>query len=148
MTTEPTLSRQNISSKYKLSIVVAIIFPCLSRLLLQGSGAEHEMFRYLAPCLLGGTTGYWAGHLLDQWQRALRLSRITNNRLKKKIQEQKVLRGIIPICSHCRRIRNPDGDWSVIEEYIQHRSEARFSHGLCPNCAQQYYPTLYELEKN
>lgn len=148
MTPETMLSRRNIPYKYKLSILMVIIFPCLSRLLLQGSGAEHELFRYVAPCFLGGSTGYWAGHLLDRYQKTFRLSRITNNRLKKKIQEQKVLRGIIPICSHCRRIRDDNGDWSGIEEYIHRHSEARFSHGLCPNCAQTHYPMLYELEKN
>jgi PAS domain S-box-containing protein len=60
------------------------------------------------------------------------------------ITRLKRLEGIIPICSHCKRIRD-DKEWTPIEEYIQAHSEARFSHGLCPGCARKHYPTLYEL---
>jgi hypothetical protein len=148
MTPKTMLFRQTIAYKYKLSILTAIIFPCLSRLLLQGSGAEDELFRYLASSLLGGMAGYWVGHLLDRYQKTLHRSWISNNRLKKKIQEQRILRGIIPTCAHCRQIRDRNGDWIRIEEYIQRHSDAKFSHGLCPDCAQQHYPMLYELEKS
>jgi len=146
MTPKTMLFRQTIAYKHKLLILAAIISPCLSRLLLQGSGAEDELFRYLAPAFLGGMTGYWAGHLLDRYHNTLHRSWKSNNRLKKKIQDQRMLRGIIPICAHCRQIRDRNGDWTGIEEYIQHHSGAKFSHGLCPDCAQQHYPMLYELE--
>lgn len=59
----------------------------------------------------------------------------------------KALRGMIPICSHCKQIRDITGGWTQLEAYIQAHSEAYFSHGLCPNCARQHYPTLYELHK-
>jgi len=243
---------------------VAIIFTCLSRLLLQGSGGEQELFRYFAPLMIGGSTGYFIGLYFENWQKSLHLSLTVNGRLKKTIQDQKlreawyvalfeknhsilllinsttgrieeanpsacefygysleqlkqmhiadinilskeeidyeigqaktekkanlffkhklasgekrdvevfpgsiligetdylflivkdiselkVLRGVLPICAHCTQIRDDEGDWSPIEEYIQRHAEVNFSHGFCPSCAQQHYPTIYEIEKN
>jgi len=57
--------------------------------------------------------------------------------------------GILPICSHCKNIRDKNGTWHVIEEYFHNHSGADFSHGLCPKCLEEYYPELHEyLEKN
>lgn len=50
------------------------------------------------------------------------------------------LEGILPICMHCKRIRDAGDHWQVLEEYIGERSEAAFSHCLCPDCAARYYP--------
>jgi len=53
----------------------------------------------------------------------------------------KVLTGIIPICSHCKRIRDDDTNvWSQLEEYISTHSNADFSHGICPSCLKEHYP--------
>lgn len=57
-----------------------------------------------------------------------------NDKLQKAIDEIKTLRGIIPICSYCRKIRDDKGAWEVIEAYISNHSEAQFSHGICPEC--------------
>lgn len=54
------------------------------------------------------------------------------------------LRGILPICAHCKKIRDDKGYWNQLEEYIQDRSDTQFSHGICPECAKKYYPE-YEL---
>ena len=51
----------------------------------------------------------------------------------------KRLKGIIPICANCKDIRNGSGEWEKIEAYIQERSDAEFSHGLCPNCDKALY---------
>jgi DNA-binding response OmpR family regulator len=50
------------------------------------------------------------------------------------------LRGILPICSFCHKIRNDQESWERIEKYITDHSEARFSHGICPECAEKHYP--------
>jgi PAS domain S-box-containing protein len=60
--------------------------------------------------------------------------------LREALQEVKTLRGFLPICSHCKKIRDDEGYWRRIEEYIQDRSEAQFSHGICPDCAKTLYP--------
>jgi hypothetical protein len=50
------------------------------------------------------------------------------------MQEVKTLRGIVPMCSYCKKIRKEDDTWEVLEKYITEHSEARLSHGLCPDC--------------
>jgi PAS domain-containing protein len=52
----------------------------------------------------------------------------------------KVLNGLLPICSNCKKIRDDQGSWHQIEDYIHQNSEADFSHGICPECAQKLYP--------
>jgi PAS domain S-box-containing protein len=65
-------------------------------------------------------------------------------KLQKKLQDAldkiKVLRGILPICSSCKRIRDDKGYWNRLEEYIKEHSEAVFSHGICSDCAKKLYP--------
>ncbi len=53
--------------------------------------------------------------------------------------ELKILRGLIPICSNCKKIRNDDDYWQSIETYFHTHSEIEFSHGLCPNCEKALY---------
>ncbi|HSO17864.1 MAG TPA: hypothetical protein VLT88_00305, partial [Desulfosarcina sp.] len=62
--------------------------------------------------------------------------------LQKAIGEIKTLRGILPICAHCKKIRDDQGYWNQIENYIQAHSEADFSHGVCEECLRKYYPEL------
>lgn len=62
--------------------------------------------------------------------------------LQKAKDEIKTLRGILPICSFCKKIRDDRGYWNQIEAYIQDHSEASFSHSLCKDCAKKHYPEL------
>jgi K+-sensing histidine kinase KdpD len=55
------------------------------------------------------------------------------------MQEVKILRGLLPICSFCKKIRKENNVWEHIEQYVTEHSEAQFSHGLCPNCLQEHY---------
>lgn len=54
--------------------------------------------------------------------------------------QQKILGGLLPICSHCKRIRDDEGYWSQVESYVSKYSEAEFSHSLCPECLAEFYP--------
>ena len=56
---------------------------------------------------------------------------------KKKI---KVLSGLLPVCSYCKKIRNDDQSWTQLESYIDKHSEAEFSHTICPTCMDKYFP--------
>jgi len=58
-------------------------------------------------------------------------------------KEVLVLSGLLPICMHCKKIRNGKNAWEPLEQYIQKRSEAEFSHGLCPECAKTHYPDFH-----
>ena len=62
--------------------------------------------------------------------------------LKSALSEIKTLRGFLPICSYCNRIRDDRGRWNVMEIYVQKHSEAKFSHGVCPECARIHYPDI------
>jgi len=55
------------------------------------------------------------------------------------VSEVKTLRGIIPICAECKKIRNDEGYWTQVEEYVEDHSNAKFSHGLCGECADDLY---------
>jgi len=57
--------------------------------------------------------------------------------LKNVVSEIKTLRGIIPICSYCKKIRTDQGAWEQLEEYIVAHSDAKFSHGICPECMKR-----------
>jgi len=50
------------------------------------------------------------------------------------------LRGLLPICSCCKKIRDEEGDWKSVEGYIQRYSDAQFTHGICPSCLKFIYP--------
>ena len=63
--------------------------------------------------------------------------------LQKALDEIKILRGIIPICSHCKKIRDDQGFWNRVEIYIEQHTEALFSHGICPDCLRDHYPNIY-----
>jgi len=56
----------------------------------------------------------------------------------------KTLRGLLPICSYCKKIRDDKGYWNRIESYIQDHSGAEFTHGLCPECLKKHYPDLVD----
>ncbi|WP_300671099.1 hypothetical protein [Desulfoluna sp.] len=60
-------------------------------------------------------------------------------KLKAAMQEIKQLKGIIPICASCKKIRDDDGYWHQVETYLSAHSEAQFSHGLCPECMESLY---------
>ena len=64
--------------------------------------------------------------------------------LEQAMREVKVLRGLIPICAKCKRIRTDTGDWQQLEEYIQNHSEVEFSHGFCQGCMKEIYPQVFK----
>jgi hypothetical protein len=57
-------------------------------------------------------------------------------------REVRMLRGILPICSFCKRIRDEQARWQQLEIYITEKSEAKFTHSLCPECISQHYPDV------
>ena len=60
--------------------------------------------------------------------------------LQKTLAEVKILRGILPICSFCKKIRNDKGYWDQVEIYVGQHSDAEFSHSICPECIDKHYP--------
>jgi len=77
---------------------------------------------------------------------ALLVSR-TARQTRELSRELKLLQGILPICMFCKRIRDEQKEWQQLESYICAHSEADFSHGLCPECAQKHYGDVLALSK-
>jgi len=68
----------------------------------------------------------------------------TVHELQQALAHVETLRGLISICSNCNKIRDDDGYWHRLENYLTEHTEATFSHGLCKDCAKELYPGLYE----
>lgn len=108
----------------------------------------------LRNVLLGGAgllaiiaiAGWYAWAALRRTHRALsaattRLLQV-NTDLERAIERIRHLEGILPICSHCKSIRDESGQWNQLESYITDRSDATFSHCICPTCHQEHYPQV------
>jgi PAS domain S-box-containing protein len=71
----------------------------------------------------------------------------TEAALQKAVAQIKTLHGLLPICMHCKKIRDDRGQWSPVEVYVRERSDAEFSHGLCPHCLATKYPDFAQDEE-
>jgi PleD family two-component response regulator len=67
----------------------------------------------------------------------------SNQGLAAALAQVRRLSGLLPMCANCKKIRNDQGYWEQVEVYIHEHSEADFSHGFCPDCAQKLYPKFY-----
>jgi DNA-binding response OmpR family regulator len=92
--------------------------------------------------------GFAAGgvdYITKPFQQAEVLARIRTHimlrkrerQLEQALAEIKTLSGILPICAYCKQIRNDQGYWQQVEEYLSQHSKAMFSHGICPSCYQK-----------
>ncbi len=92
-------------------------------------------------CLLVvGEIGHILAHKIKELKRA-------NLELKTAHDEIQTLSGMLPICASCKKIRDDKGYWNRIESYITDRSEATFSHGICPTCLEKLYQEEFDLLK-
>lgn len=62
--------------------------------------------------------------------------------LENALKQIKTLHGLLPICANCKKVRDDSGYWKQIESYIHEHSDAKFSHGICPDCAIELYPDI------
>jgi hypothetical protein len=70
------------------------------------------------------------------------------DKLQQALSEVETLRGLLPICASCKKIRDDKGYWNHIEAYLGTHAHAEFTHTMCPECAKQYYPDLWKkMEK-
>jgi HAMP domain-containing protein len=82
--------------------------------------------------------------MVENRQRAAEERERLIGELQQALGEVKALRGILPICSSCKKVRSDQGSWQQIESYIREHSEADFSHGICPECARRLYPEYWD----
>ncbi|MBU0967085.1 MAG: MCP four helix bundle domain-containing protein [Proteobacteria bacterium] len=102
---------------------------------------EHVViFLTIAGVLVSALIALFTTSRVRQDERMLRTEK---ENLQKALDEIKTLRGILPVCSFCKQIRDEKGLWQKMEAYIQEHSEADFSHGVCPDCMKKHYPEEY-----
>jgi PAS domain S-box-containing protein len=111
-----------------------------------GDGVRESLATYLPDVVDGVVRGFFVQvadvSALKALERALTESK---RQLEIALSEVRTLEGLLPICMHCKRIRDEQGEWTAVESYVRARTEAEFSHGICPSCFVRHYP---EYEKH
>jgi K+-sensing histidine kinase KdpD len=101
-------------------------------------------FAGLVQAVVFGSVSLLVASLEKQRRQAIWSLEEANRKLRASVDEIKTLRGILPVCSYCKRIRTETNTWAQLETYIHDHSEAEFSHTLCPDCLRKYYPDIYD----
>jgi ligand-binding sensor domain-containing protein len=107
----------------------------------------YQTYAFYGACLLavgmlGAATQRLRVRLLKAREAALEV------RVEEMFAQMKVMRGLLPICASCKKIRDDGGYWNQIETYIQSHTQAEFSHSVCPECLAKLYPDYHaEMEK-
>lgn len=117
-----------------LDLSEEVIAVAVSILLLMGISAISPIFRGLR------SINEELVREIGERKRAQEQSQRLIVELEQALGQVKTLRGLLPICASCKKIRDDNGYWTQIEAYVRDRSEAEFSHGLCPECAEKLYP--------
>ncbi len=112
----------------------------------RGFWAVHSIF--LAISLSVGCLSELFLQLQDELSKRIRAQGDLNQAvddLRAALDQVNTLRGLLPICSACKKVRDDDGYWQQIETYVQEHSHAQFTHGLCPRCTEKLYPELADV---
>lgn len=112
-------------------------------------GEIRESIATYTPDIVGNTVRGFSVHVADVTvlrEREAILQRTIQER-DAAIAEAKILRGLLPICASCKRIRDTSGGWQRLEKFVEERTEASFSHSICPECVKNLYPEI-DLYKN
>ncbi|THB81316.1 MAG: hypothetical protein D3926_02755 [Desulfobacteraceae bacterium] len=122
------------------TVVLSVIITSILLLLLQGYVDQVGLIiSIIAPSLILPLPAVYFFKLvlkLDQTEKALHDK---NKTLERALKEVKELSGLLPICAHCKKIRDDKGYWNQIETYIEANSNAEFSHGYCDSCIREIY---------
>jgi len=101
------------------------------------AGAVDYLFKPVVPQIIRSKVSVF----LELHQQR-RLIEDQVKKLKEALEQIKTLKGIIPICSHCKKIRTDSGAWEQVERYIEQHADVDFSHGICPDCLKANFPDL------
>ena len=142
----------------------AILFLLTAAILLKPAGANYANGRKLAgysmcfwavwvmiygfitnESFLGLSFGILVGiQILSAFGMIVMIVERKTEKMEKAEKHVERLEGLLPICAHCKKIRDKDGNWQVLENYIESRTTAEFSHGVCPECLKKYYGKYLE----
>lgn len=133
-------SLRSTNRTFILSVAIAASLLCIGLLFYKPAVDEMAkaatnrflaLFSFWVICYLG-----LKGQLADARRSAILRER------EKALEEVRVLRGFLPICAGCKRIKDIKGSWTLLEKYLSEHTEAEFSHGLCPECTSRLFPDL------
>ena len=139
-----TGSRRGILYSSILFVCVFLVFALQGTGFFTGEYSRAFQIRFLGVYFTIALLSISAEELHQRIYRNLKRSNSAKEaaivKLNGSLEEIKTLQGILPICFNCKKIRDDEGYWQALEEYVQHRTEAKFSHALCPECAGELYP--------
>lgn len=143
--------------------------PNIGDIMYQDYASRHEIDMYgnLMECMRTGTIGFYpeleyenkilsisispfplGAIITSQDITAQKKTELDRMKLIEKLQnalsEVETLRGLLPICACCKKIRDDRGYWNHIEAYLRQHTNTEFTHTLCPECVKQYYPDLWK----
>ena len=114
------------------------------RIPLPDGGFRDSLATY-TPDIIDGKVQGFSAHVADvtlMKEREAILIRTVRER-DEALAEVHTLKGLLPICSGCKNIRDSEGNWQSVEGYLSKRSSINFSHGMCPGCLKKYYPDMF-----
>ncbi len=118
---------------------------------IRGAGKDKRYYEIISSPLRDSDGNIIAGIEVVRDITDRKLAEEKREKLIVKLQDAlahiKALKGLLPICSSCKRIRDDKGSWQQVEEYIRVRSDVEFSHSLCPDCIGKLYPEYYKRRK-
>ena len=132
------------SNNIRVTILVAIVSSVLTAGAFFCQPLVAEMWKVIFNRLIA-IFAIWVTALLimmRKWADEKRNKAILER--EEALKDVKILHGLLPICASCKKIRNDKGYWEQMEMYIRDHSEAEFSHGICPECAERLYPEYYK----
>lgn len=110
-----------------------VLVPLIVGILL--GGTDHDR---LSAVILIVVFGGFEAVVHERAHRDLLAHESTKAELQESLSRVKLLSGLLPICAGCKKIRDDEGNWQPVETYVHERSEAEFTHGLCPDCIRLY----------
>lgn len=100
--------------------------------------------------VLGNALGLYTAHRMHRYRRAHFIALDQEQALRVELEDAlcnlKTLQGMLPICAHCKKVRDDQGYWTQIEQYVRAHSEAQFTHGICPECIEEHYGDVEMVE--
>ncbi len=128
-----------VPTKLRNQIIAGLYFTIGEIIILfltRDASIEPVLFTIISALILANGLGISVGQIFSHYRRNDFQS---VERAEKALAEVKTLRGFLPICSSCKKIRNDKGYWQAVDQYIREHSEAEFTHGICPDCLEKLY---------
>lgn len=123
-----------------LAVVASLVFGHYA------SMPDYDRLAALLNILIAGVLGMLVArnrlHLDRDLDASLEREREANSERERATAALRRLEGIIPICAYCHHVRTEAGAWEQLDRYIRSRTDADFSHGMCPACAQKHFPDI------